>query len=192
MELKQKCSTEPQIESEILMIKEAVEEATMTDILNNKRTGPNVEARMIFTSMVRDKGYTYKKIQTILNKDHSTLIYYNETIKDVMKFDRKLQRKYLACKEALLQKEYINKLDSKEFAKQEVLLEKERSSILEEENKYLVREMEILIKQFTFDNNGRLSKIFKFIEDNTPVGGEHIIYRSIKKMFNGNQLKGRE
>jgi hypothetical protein len=169
------------------MIKEAVEEATMTDILNNKRTGPNVEARMIFTSMVRDKGYTYKKIQAVLNKDHSTLMYYNETIKDVMKFDRKLQRKYLACKEALLQKEYINKLDSKEFAKQELLLEKERSSILEEENKYLVREMEILIKQFTFDNNGRLSKIFKFITDNTSVGGEHIIYRSIKKMFNGNK-----
>jgi hypothetical protein len=187
MELKQKCSTEPQIESEILMIKEAVEEVTLIDILNNKRTGQNVEARMIFTSMARDKGYTYKKIQAVLNKDHSTLIYYNETIKDVMKFDRRLQRKYLECKEALLHKEYINKLDSKEFAKQEILLEKERSAILQEENKYLVKEMEILIKQFTFDNNGRLSKVLKFIVDNTPIGGEHIIYRTIKKVFNGNK-----
>jgi hypothetical protein len=167
------------------MIKEAVEEATLTDILNDKRTGPNVQARMIFTSMVRDKGYTYKQIQAVLNKDHSTLIYYNETIRDVMKFDRKLQRKYLDCKEALLKKEYINRLDTKEFLIQELLLEKEKSIIFQEENKYLSKEIEILIKQFTFDSSGRLSKIFKFIEDNTPEGVEFIVYRRIKKMFNG-------
>ena len=187
MELKQKCSTEPQIESEILMIKEAVEEVTLIDILNNKRTGPNVEARMIFTSIARDKGYTYKEIQTVLDKDHSTLIYYNETIKDVMKFNRVLKRKHIDCKESLLQKEYFNRLGSKEFLIQELGLAKEKSIILQEENKYLVKEMEILIKQFTFDNNGRLSKVFKFIEDNTPIGGEHIIYRTIKKVFNGNK-----
>jgi hypothetical protein len=182
MELKQQCSSDQKIE----VIKDIVQEVMKVNLLDRKRHARIVEARMIFSLMLRENGFTYKAIGRYLRRDHSTIMYYHIIIKDLMQVDMGIVKNYTKCKEQFLIKEdYLNLENNKEYLLSEVSMLRNKVKLLEMDNRCLISEKENLIKEFTFDNKNRLTKVFKFIDDNTPDGREHIIYRRIKKCFNG-------
>ena len=54
-----------------------------------------VDARRIYSKLLRQKGYTYEKIGNFLNgRDHSTIIHYCKNFNNLIKYDKDLKRKY--------------------------------------------------------------------------------------------------
>ena len=54
-----------------------------------------VDARRIYSKLLREKGYTYAKIGEFLNgRDHTTIINYCKNFNNLIKYDKELKRKY--------------------------------------------------------------------------------------------------
>lgn len=63
-----------------------------------RRLRDNVVAKMIYTSVLRDEGYTWMSIAKSINRDHSTIIYQYNTLKNLVKFDKKIERQLVEIK----------------------------------------------------------------------------------------------
>jgi hypothetical protein len=55
-------------------------------------------AKMIYSYILRDSWYTWESIARSINRNHSTIIYHCKTLPDIMKFDKELERKYIAVR----------------------------------------------------------------------------------------------
>lgn len=62
---------------------------------NKSRKEDAVLARMIYTTILRDDGFTWPSIAFSINRNHSTIIYQYRTLKDRMSYDRKVQRMFI-------------------------------------------------------------------------------------------------
>lgn len=176
MELKQQFITVPKKPSEQDHAQRVVEMVMGVRVNDNNRKRQIVEARMMFSSMLRDMGYSLKEIGTVLKKDHTTIIHYLRKLKELTEVDRSLFKKYIKCRELLmLNEEPVNLAEELERLHKKV-------EILKMENYILSEEKNELIKQLTSDDK-RLQKIFKLIEENTQHGYEGIVERKIRKMF---------
>jgi excinuclease UvrABC helicase subunit UvrB len=158
-------------------LKEIVSQVFDTDINIKTRKRNNVEARMIFSKILREDGSTLQAIGKAINKDHSTVIYYVNQASNLIKQSIELSNKYLECKNC-----YINNLD--------VVLPQMKYDELKNE----VVELKALINQLTAERNeiikvkekyNRIKKIINLVAERTHVGKEEFIERKINQMFNG-------
>jgi excinuclease UvrABC helicase subunit UvrB len=158
-------------------LKEIVSQVFETDINIKTRKRNNVEARMIFSKILREDGSTLQAIGKAINKDHSTVIYYVNQASNLIKQSIELSNKYLECKNC-----YINNLD--------VVLPQMKYDELKNE----VVELKALINQLTTERNeiikvkekyNRIKKIINLVAERTHVGKEEFIERKINQMFNG-------
>ena len=158
-------------------LKEIVSQVFDTDINIKTRKRNNVEARMIFSKILREDGSTLQAIGKAINKDHSTVIYYVNQASNLIKQSIELSNKYLECKNC-----YINILD--------VVLPQMKYDELKNE----VVELKALINQLTAERNeiikvkekyNRIKKIINLVAERTHVGKEEFIERKINQMFNG-------
>ncbi len=174
MELKQPYTTEKTNDYE--HVKRVVEMVMGVNVITKNRKRHEVEARMVYSSMLRDMGYSLTQIGGVLKKDHTTVIHYLRKLKELTDIDKSLLKKYLKCKELLmLDEEPVN-------LNQEIDQLKKQIEILKMENYILSEERQELAKQLSTDEN-RLLKVFKLIEENTKPGYELIVERKIRKMF---------
>ena len=67
-----------------------------------KKLRDNVLAKMIYSKILRDDGYTWKSIANSINRDHSTVMYQYRVLTDLMEFDKKIERKYLEVRNDFL------------------------------------------------------------------------------------------
>jgi DNA-binding transcriptional MerR regulator len=185
MVLKQSYSTDPNLNkmNEIESVKRVVEMVMGIDIFTKNRKRYVVESRMVFSTILRDMGYSLKEIGRILKKDHTTIIHYERKLKALLDVDKSLLKKYLKCRELLTLKEQPVNLLSQTDLVGEVYRLNNLVEILEKEKEILADEKKELINQFKVDDGKRLIKIFKLIEQNTPKGYELIVERKIRKMF---------
>ena len=158
-------------------LKEIVSQVFETDINIKTRKRNNVEARMIFSKILREDGSTLQAIGKAINKDHSTVIYYVNQASNLIKQSIELSNKYLECKNC-----YINNLD--------VVLPQMKYDELKNE----VVELKALINQLTEERNeiikvkekyNRIKKIINLVAERTHVGKEEFIEKKINQMFNG-------
>ena len=158
-------------------LKEIVSQVFDTDINIKTRKRNNVEARMIFSRILREDGSTFQAIGKAINKDHATVIYYVNQASNLIKQSIELSNKYLECKNC-----YINNLD--------VVLPQMKYDELKNE----VVELKALINQLTTERNeiikvqekyNRIKKIINLVAERTHVGKEEFIERKINEMFNG-------
>jgi hypothetical protein len=164
MELKQ-LSIEDQ-RTDVDVVRNIVEMVTGVSILAKNRKRFVVEARMIYSTLLREAGYSLPFIAETLDKDHTTIIHYVQSLKDLKETDMHTMRKYLRCRELFLsEKQPVNLVDDCENLRAEIYLLKEE------------------IAQLKIADESRLMKIIKLIEENTPVGHELIVERKIRKMF---------
>ena len=158
-------------------LKEIVSQVFETNINIKTRKRNNVEARMIFSKILREDGNTFESIGNAINKDHSTIVYYVNQASVLIKQSIELSDKYLECKNC-----YIDNLD--------VVLPQMKYDELKNE----VLELKLLINQLTIERNeiikvqekyNRIKKIINLVAERTHVGKEEFIERKINQMFNG-------
>lgn len=158
-------------------LKEIVSKVFDTNINIKTRKRNNVEARMIFSKILREDGNTFESIGNAINKDHSTIVYYVNQASVLIKQSIELSDKYLECKNC-----YIDNLD--------VVLPQMKYDELKNE----AIELKLLINQLTIERNeiikvqekyNRIKKIINLVAERTHVGKEEFIERKINQMFNG-------
>ena len=158
-------------------LKEIVSKVFETNINTKTRKRNNVEARMIFSKILREDGNTFESIGNAINKDHSTIVYYVNQASVLIKQSIELSDKYLECKNC-----YIDNLD--------VVLPQMKYDEIKNE----VLELKLLINQLTIERNeiikvqekyNRIKKIINLVAERTHVGKEEFIERKINQMFNG-------
>jgi len=158
-------------------LKEIVSQVFDTNINIKTRKRNNVEARMIFSKILREDGNTFESIGNAINKDHSTIVYYVNQASVLIKQSIELSDKYLECKNC-----YIDNLD--------VVLPQMKYDEIKNE----VLELKLLINQLTIERNeiikvqekyNRIKKIINLVAERTHVGKEEFIERKINQMFNG-------
>ena len=158
-------------------LKEIVSKVFDTNINIKTRKRNNVEARMIFSKILREDGNTFESIGKAINKDHSTIVYYVNQASVLIKQSIELSDKYLECKNC-----YIDNLD--------VVLPQMKYDELKNE----VLELKLLINQLTIERNeiikvqekyNRIKKIINLVAERTHFGKEEFVERKINEMFNG-------
>ena len=158
-------------------LKEIVSKVFDTNINIKTRKRNNVEARMIFSKILREDRKTFQYIGNAINKDHATVMYYVNQASVLIKQSIELSDKYLECKNC-----YIDNLD--------VVLPQMKYDELKNE----VLELKLLINQLTIERNeiikvqekyNRIKKIINLVAERTHVGKEEFIERKINQMFNG-------
>jgi chromosomal replication initiation ATPase DnaA len=158
-------------------LKEIVSKVFDTNINIKTRKRNNVEARMIFSKILREDGNTFESIGKAINKDHSTIVYYVNQASVLIKQSIELSDKYLECKNC-----YIDNLD--------VVLPQMKYDELKDE----VVELKFLCNRLATERNeiikvqekyNRIKKIINLVAERTHVGKEEFIERKINQMFNG-------
>lgn len=75
-----------------------VNEVFLVDLTLNNRKRETVDARKVYSKILRDKGHGYKFIGETINKDHATIIHYIKNIDHLLSYDQALIDKYIVCK----------------------------------------------------------------------------------------------
>ena len=135
-----------------------------------------VDARMVFSKILRERGYTYASIGRFLKKDHSTIINYMRNIYSLLTQVNGLMAKYIICRDLfLIDKEvlYINKEEKDNKLSIISLNNQIEKLILERES---VTRMETKYK--------RIEDILSIIDKKTSNGKEKFILKKVNLMFN--------
>jgi len=91
-----------------------VNEVFLVDLTLNNRKRETVDARKVYSKILRDRGYGYKFIGKTINKDHATIIHYIKNIEHLLSYDKLISEKYIYCKTVFLKNKDFNILPSKD------------------------------------------------------------------------------
>jgi hypothetical protein len=125
------------------------------DITNSVRKKNFVEARMVFTKILRDKGVTLVSIGNYLGKNHCSILNYMGNFDNYFN-DASLKKKYNVCRESFFQKYPVDKL----------YFEKDKISTIEKKYK-------------------RFKHILDIMNERTPYGKEGVLEKKIISFLNG-------
>jgi hypothetical protein len=170
-----KTQTNETIISDMDLLKQIVEERFNKKIISKGRYRENVDARMVFSKILRERGHTYKSIGQYLYKDHSTIIHYIEQAPNIFKTDKKLMDFYIECRNKFLEnREPIVLHTDRDLVREVLSLRNQIDDLISQYE--AIKEIE---KKYE-----RLNGIINLINLRTPVGSENLIKRKINEMFN--------
>jgi hypothetical protein len=84
-------------------LKEIVSGVFNVDISLKDRRRNSVDARRIYSKVLRERGYTFESIGDSLDRDHATIIHYISSVDTILAYDKGLRDKYIACKNVFLE-----------------------------------------------------------------------------------------
>jgi hypothetical protein len=84
-------------------LKEIVSGVFNVDISLKDRRRNSVDARRIYSKVLRERGYTFESIGDSLDRDHATIIHYIGSVDTILAYDKGLRDKYIACKNVFLE-----------------------------------------------------------------------------------------
>ena len=167
-------------------------EFRIPDIRIRKRSVENVNARMTYSYILRQLGYSYKEIGRSLGKDHSTVIHYVRRIKWYAQADAPLKKKFDSlCStfiDGLLQDE--DEDDGSNYIKREAEIIqndlKNQINALKSEIKSLNLELSSAKgrQQFNEQDMERFENIFKVVKQRTRHGDEYKVFQKLNSMYN--------
>jgi FtsZ-binding cell division protein ZapB len=162
--------------TEMNSLKEIISNTTGTDIMNKSRYRNIVDARIVFSKIIRERGYTYSSIARYLSKDHSTIIHYICECNHLIQTDDKMMETYITCRNKFLEdKDALLTYTDKDAVKEMIILKMDIEKLIEKNNK---------LKDIQNKYN-RLNEIINLIDKRTPEGKEHEVKKEIIRMFNG-------
>jgi len=92
------------IQEEIDGLKKIVNDVFLVDLQVKDRRRDVVDARKVYSKILRDNGCSYELIGNTIGKDHATIIHYVKNIEYLLTYDRILIEKYVACKNVFIKK----------------------------------------------------------------------------------------
>jgi hypothetical protein len=146
-----------------------------TEILSPHRDQEIVEARMVFSKILIERGHTIVSIGNFLNRNHATIIYYRKQISAWIEQYPNIYSKYKYCKDAFIRNRSPIQI-SREKNIGEIVIG-------------LRQEVDDLIKQ-KIELKERLSKyrrmdrIVNLLIERVEEGQEEEVYRKINAMLN--------
>ena len=164
-------------------LKDIIQHHLGVDVIKDKsRTKEKVEARMMFSYIMDEKGYGKSEIGRFLKKDHSSVIHYLKTFPWYLKTDKALSEDY-----AVVRKSFVNDLGHIfEFTNSELTKEifflQNKINELYSEQKQLKDSIES-----SYKTKGRLQDIFKLIQERTRIGAEDGVLKKLTHFYNGLQ-----
>lgn len=117
------------------------------DITNSVRKKNFVEARMVFTKILRDRGATLVSIGRYLDKNHCTILNYMGNFDNYFS-EQSLKKKYVVCREAFFQKRPVDKL----------YFEKDKIATIENKYKRFKHILDIMNERTPYGKEGELEK----------------------------------
>ena len=157
-------------------LKSIVENMFGVDIMKKRRGRDFVNARLIYSKILRDAGCTFESIADSLNKDHTTIIHYIDISNSIFMQDDQLSEKYFVCKDLFLKDNPQLSREYKEFEMASKIFR-------------LTSERDELLKRIKWANEikakyERLEGIIELINMRTPIGLEKSIEMKINRMCN--------
>jgi hypothetical protein len=95
------------MKEEIDELKKIVNDVFFVDLLENNRKRKVVDARRVYSKILRDRGYTFESIGQTLNLNHATILHYIKTIENIIAYDFDFKEKYISCKNDFLKDKKI-------------------------------------------------------------------------------------
>lgn len=83
---------------EIEELKRIVNEIFLVDLDSENRRRDTVDARKVYSKILRESGFGYELIAETIGKNHATVIHYIKNIGPILVYDEDLRNKYVACK----------------------------------------------------------------------------------------------
>lgn len=84
-------------DAQIRYLKKIVDNEFDADILDKKRTMNLVNARLVYSYILRNRGTGLVRIAESINKNHATILYLLKNAPSYLKQDEELNLKYKAC-----------------------------------------------------------------------------------------------
>jgi len=178
--------------NQIKELREHVEKEFGIDNLRERRRYNDiVNARMVYSYILRGLGYTLTQIGKSLGKHHATIINYLDNMEGYLKTDPMLRKKFYKVSSSFLGDE-INisngSLTTNETLKYAELKEvelKNKINILENRIKDLTSEvLEYRSTQkFNADDIDRFYNIFKLVKQRTKHGDEFKVFQKLNKLY---------
>lgn len=157
-------------QEEINELKKIVNDVFLVDLQLKDRKRDVVDARKVYSKILRDNGYSYELIGETIGKDHATIIHYVKNIEYLLTYDRILIDKYVACKNVFIKK----KKSISEQVKKDVdiyvtvvRLTNELQEVIESKNKIL-NEFVDYIEQYE-KTTGHLPNIYDYRQNILPL-----------------------
>lgn len=156
-------------------LRQIVEAIFNIDLINKRQNHKIVEARMVFTKILVERGHTIISISRYLQKNHATIIYYRRKIDSWIEFYPNINKMYSTCKKA-----FLSGRDPLELYR-------------EKQVSYIVAGLRTKIDELSFDNINlknklnryrRMDSIVKLLCDRVVEGEEDMIYVKINAMLN--------
>ena len=177
MKLKEELSMQTEMEE----LKSIVNKTFSIDILKRCRKRELVDARRVFSKILRERGYTLITIAKYLKKDHSTIINLMISVDTILKTDRMLLEKYIICRDTFLdgREAAFSRIKGRNLFMKVARLETEiEKMLLERENVLILKE------KYT-----RLEKIINLINSRLHAGEEALLERKLYLLLNGKTLQ---
>jgi hypothetical protein len=143
----------------------------------NTRKRAFVDARRVYSKILRDIGFSYASIGFTLKKDHATIIHYLRNIDHIFVQDKLLFDKYKKCRDVVFKcvDEGSIFMDESNYKKVYVELEQKVNEL---QSKYA--KLHQRVEQYK-----RIESIIDLVNERTIEGMEEVIENKIRTMFNG-------
>jgi hypothetical protein len=165
------------IESEMESLKKIIEdEFCVEDLVTTSRTRKNVNARMIYSKILKDRGHTYSSIGKSIRKDHATIIHYVCNAELFIRYEADLRERYIRSRSMFLE----NREPMFKNPTQRDLLNK-IAALNNQIEIYEIEKQKLVEKQRKLD---RLNSIMQLLSDNLPNGHEHNVEIKIRRILN--------
>ena len=153
----------------------AVESVMDTPLITSCRNRPNVNARMIFSRILIDKGHTTISIGKYLNRSHCTIVHYNKKFDGYIMSDKQLRNSYHRANDIYLGSfDPVYNMDKVQL-KQEVFQLRKKIAELEEE-------VEKVKKKYAW--KGSFGRIQEVLYTKVPIGQEDRVEQALNRYLN--------
>jgi len=164
------------VKSEMEELQAIVEDVFKVSLMNKKRLMSLVDARMVFSKILRDRGHTLTGIARFLKKDHTTIMNYMDKVVYLLKQDDRLFENYMVSKDLFLEnrEELIDEIKDKDLHMKIARVNHQLDKFIAERNQV-----------FEIDRkNTRFRYIIDLLNKRVPAGKEAYIENKIMQLLN--------
>jgi hypothetical protein len=148
-------------------LKQIVSGVFNVDISLKDRRRNSVDARRIYSKILRDRGYTFESIGSSIERNHASVINYLLHVDTILSFDKGLRDKYTACNNVFLEGRaplMVNKIKKDDDLYFTVLrLNNEIEEIIKEKKEILTKFVHYIEK---YENETGYFPPIKFLKNN--------------------------